>query len=92
MRYRFVMFDWGDTVMKDHPTLTTPMVQWPEVETVEGIEKLLRYLRGSGRQIVLATGATESDVGDIFDAQRGGWIKILENESLQKRGTAVVGS
>ena len=28
LRYPTVLFDWGDTVMRDDPASTVPMVEW----------------------------------------------------------------
>ena len=73
LRYPTVLFDWGDTVMRDYPEITIPMVDWETVEVVEGIAEVLNYLHSSGRQIVLATSAAISDEGQIRGAlARGG--------------------
>jgi putative hydrolase of the HAD superfamily len=63
-----ILFDWGDTVMRDHPEITTPMVEWETVEVIEGIADVLEYLRSSGRRIVLATSASISDEAKIRGA------------------------
>jgi putative hydrolase of the HAD superfamily len=68
LRYPTVLFDWGDTVMRDHPEITIPMVEWETVEVIEGIADVLAYLHSSGRQIVLATSAEISDEGQIRGA------------------------
>lgn len=68
IRFSTVLFDWGNTVMIDDPTLTIPMVEWERVEVVHGIESVLEYLDNSGRQIVLATSASVSDEGQIHGA------------------------
>ena len=65
LRYQTVLFDWGDTVMRDHPESTTPMVEWETVEVIDGIADVLEYLHSSGRRIVLATSADISDQGQI---------------------------
>ena len=39
-----LFFDWGNTVMKVFPEYEGPMVSWPKVEKIEGIEELLNYL------------------------------------------------
>ena len=67
MRFRFVMFDWGDTIMKDVPSLKFPMYQWPEVELIEGAEEALRSLHIKAT-LAIATGATQSDEADIRQA------------------------
>lgn len=68
LRYPTVLFDWGDTVMRDHPEITIPMVEWPTVEVIAGIAGVLEYLRTSGRRIALATSAEISDENQIRGA------------------------
>ena len=68
LRYSMILFDWGDTVMRDHPEITTPMVEWETVEVIEGIADVLEYLHRSRRQIVLATSAAISDENQIRGA------------------------
>ena len=68
LHYPTVLFDWGDTVMRDDPTSTVPMVEWPIIEVIEGIADLLNDLHSSGRRIVLATGASISDESQIHGA------------------------
>ena len=73
LRYPTVLFDWGDTVMRDDPASTVPMVEWQTIEVVEGIADVLEYLRSCGRRIVLATSASISDESQIRGAlARGG--------------------
>ena len=73
MQYPTILFDWGDTVMRDDPASTIPMVEWPAVEVVKGIESVLEYLHSSRRRIVLATSASISDEPQIWAAlARGG--------------------
>lgn len=91
LRYPFVLFDWGDTVMHDDPASTAPMVEWDMVRMVEGITEVLSYLHASGRQIILATSASVSDENQIRGAlARGGVdqyfsrIYCFKNTSLSK--------
>ena len=65
-----VLFDWGDTVMRDYPERITPMVEWEAVEVIEGIAEVLAYLHSTARQIVLATSAAISDEDQIRGALR----------------------
>jgi len=74
LRYATVLFDWGDTVMRDDPASLVPMVEWETIEVVEGLVDVLEYLRSSGRQIVLATSAAISDEGQIRGALRRGGL------------------
>lgn len=73
LRFPTVLFDWGDTVMRDYPERTTPMVEWETVEVIDGIAEVLAYLHAGGRRIVLATSAEISSEGQIRAAlARGG--------------------
>ena len=74
IRYPTVLFDWGDTVMRDNPANTAPMVEWETVEVVEGIADILAYLQSSGRRIALATSADISDETQIWGALRRGGL------------------
>ena len=70
LRYQTILFDWGDTVMRDDPANLTPMVEWETVEVIEGVAAVLDYLHSSGRNIVLATSASISDEAQIRGALR----------------------
>src|SRR5574342_841633 len=90
-RFPTVLFDWGDTVMRDDPASTVPMVEWPTVEMIEGIVDVLAYLHSSGRRIVLATSAAISDENQIRgELARGGLdryfsrIYCFKNTNLPK--------
>jgi hypothetical protein len=76
LRYPTTLFDWGDTVMRDYPEITIPMVE---------------YLHSTGRRIVLATSASISDEDQIHGAlARSGLdeyfsrIACFKNTRLQK--------
>jgi FMN phosphatase YigB (HAD superfamily) len=62
--------------MRDHPEITTPMVEWETVEVVEGIAAVLEYLQASGRRMVLATSAAISDEGQIRGALARGGLDV----------------
>lgn len=57
-----IIFDWGDTVMRDFPAYPGPMAYWPAVEVVPGIEKALQPLQ-KDFICCLASGAVDSDAG-----------------------------
>ena len=41
-----VIFDWGNTVMREFPQYSGPMAQWPRVKCVSNIPGALRRLQG----------------------------------------------
>jgi putative hydrolase of the HAD superfamily len=65
LRYPVILFDWGDTVMRDDPEQTRPMVEWERLEVIDGIAAVLAYLYASGRQVALATSADVSNETQI---------------------------
>lgn len=72
-RYPTVLFDWGDTVMRDYPQRMNSMVEWETVEVIDGIADVLAYLQSTGRRLILATSAEISDESQIRGAlKRGG--------------------
>lgn len=77
LRYPIVLFDWGDTVMRDYPERTAPMVEWDTVEAIDGILDVLSYLHASGRKIMLATSADVSDESQIRGALARGGLEIF---------------
>src|ERR1043165_8476501 len=90
-RYPPVLFDWGDTVMRDDPTSTVPMIEWQTVQVIAGIADALEEIHSSGRRIVLATSAAISDENEIRGAlKRGGLdryfsrIYCFKNTNLPK--------
>jgi len=68
LRYSTVLFDWGDTIMRDDPAIKTPIVEWQTIEVIEGIAGVLAVLHASGRRIILATSASISDESQIRGA------------------------
>ena len=62
-----VVFDWGDTVMRNFPQFEGPMCSWPRVEAVPGIRAGLEVL-GRSSILALATNAVDSDEADIRKA------------------------
>ncbi|HBW35360.1 HAD family hydrolase [Desulfosporosinus sp. BICA1-9] len=60
MHERVVIFDWGDTVMRDFPQFRGPMVFWPQVEVTEGIAESLPEIHRRF-SICMASNAGDSD-------------------------------
>lgn len=62
-----ILFDWGDTVMRNFPSSTGPMHTWPKVEALPGVRAALERLKPSFI-LGLATNAEHSDEADIRKA------------------------
>lgn len=58
------LFDWGDTLMVDHPEQTGPMCDWSEVTAVNGVVEALAILSKSHR-VYVATNAADSSEEEI---------------------------
>ena len=66
-KLRFVLFDWGDTLMSEAGPVDIPMADWPEVRVIDGANEVLEQLSKSYR-IGLATNATVSSKPDVVRA------------------------
>lgn len=60
-----LLFDWGDTLMRDDPSQSGPMCEWPSVVAMPGALALLQQLNSAGVLCHLATGAADSDALQI---------------------------
>ncbi len=60
MYKKVVIFDWGDTVMKDFSEFQGPMVNWPRVEIIDGIQESLSVIN-TRFTICIASNAGASD-------------------------------
>ena len=75
---RCVLFDWGNTLMRDFPDAEGPMADWPRVETLPGVEEVLPQLRPHWT-LALATNAVASDELSVWRAlDRGGIAHLLD--------------
>ena len=66
--YQIILFDWGDTLMRDDPLQTSAMVTWPNVELVDGADRLVAHLTSNGYRLGLATSAAVSNENEIRSA------------------------
>ena len=57
---RAVLFDWGNTLMRDLPGQHGPMRDWPHVEALPGALEALEALHAQGLRLALATNAADS--------------------------------
>lgn len=69
-----LVFDWGDTVMRDFPECSGPMSGWETVENIPGIEKALSEL-SARYPCYIATSARESDTEQMKLALRRGGVE-----------------
>jgi FMN phosphatase YigB (HAD superfamily) len=64
---RFVIFDWGDTLMSEAGPVAIPMADWPEVKCIDGAQEILTRLSRI-YSISIATNATVSKRSDVLRA------------------------
>jgi FMN phosphatase YigB (HAD superfamily) len=62
-----LIFDWGDTVMRDFPEKEGPMYLWDHVEWISGTEEALKQLHDRFI-MVIATNAGQSDTQAMIKA------------------------
>lgn len=78
-KLRAVIFDWGDTLMRDYVQYSGPMVDWPHVEIVPGVEDALSHLYKKYTCCV-ASNAGSSDSKLMSDALERVGIKMFFKE------------
>lgn len=64
---RALIFDWGDTVMRDFPEKPGPMYSWDKVEWIPGIESVLSKVYHD-YVMVIATNAGASNTQSMIEA------------------------
>jgi putative hydrolase of the HAD superfamily len=62
-----ILFDWGDTLMRDFKEFNGPMKDWPRLEAIPGAAEMLAVLHADWT-LALATNADVSDEADIWAA------------------------
>ena len=55
-----IIFDWGNTLMRDFTHYQGPMAFWPEIEVISGVPIVLNYLKGK-YILCVATNAGDSN-------------------------------
>lgn len=66
---RLIIFDWGNTIMRDFPEMPGPMCDWPLVEWIPGAREALEKLSGK-HPLCIATNAGCSDTEAMRKALR----------------------
>lgn len=64
---RFLLWDWGDTVMRDYPGIPGPMCDWDHVEWIPGAEYALTKLSAI-YPCCIATNPGQSDTAAVIRA------------------------
>jgi putative hydrolase of the HAD superfamily len=73
-----ILFDWGNTLMRDFPDVRGPMAAWPQVEVMPHVVEALAAVRPRWT-LALATNADDSDEPEIWAAlRRVGLDKLLD--------------
>lgn len=76
---KVVIFDWGDTLMKDFKNYKGPMYSWPHVEVLPKVEKILSKI-SSFYECCVASNAGCSDAELMKLAlERGGIDKYFQH-------------
>ena len=79
VRRRCVLFDWGDTLMRDFAQFQGPMATWPTVEPMPYAARSLGDVKSAGWITALATNAADSSESQIRDAlERGGISHLID--------------
>ncbi len=63
-KIKAIVFDWGDTLMRDYIQFSGPMVEWPQVDVMPGVKDAMSKLYKSYICCV-ASNAGDSDVGQM---------------------------
>jgi putative hydrolase of the HAD superfamily len=74
MTITHLIFDWGDTLMRDFPEKPEPMAHWDVIVLFEGVEKTLQELTGK-YILAVATNAGVSDTKLMREALNRGNIE-----------------
>ncbi len=73
-KLKAVIFDWGDTLMRDLPQFRGPMAYWPEIELLPGVAAALEAM--SDRYVCcVASNAGDSDAALMSLALERGRIR-----------------
>ena len=60
MQLRWILFDWGDTLMSEDGPVNLPMALWPEVRALDGAVETVTLL-AARYQLAIATNASVSN-------------------------------
>ena len=87
---RWVLFDWGGTLMSEEGPLDLPMALWPEVAAIDGAHEVLATLSRRYR-IGVATNASVSRRNMTTVGYFGRWNRSNAVEDRQQEGAVIAG-
>jgi HAD superfamily hydrolase (TIGR01662 family) len=67
---RWLLLDWGDTLMRVFPESKASMAEWPVVELIPGVRTALPALQKTGFHLALISNAENSNVTQVRKALR----------------------
>lgn len=82
---RWLLLDWGNTLMRVYPEAKASMAEWPIVELMPGVKEALPALRKAGFRLALISNAENSDVSQVRIAlKRAGIDEFIERIYLAR--------
>lgn len=69
-----IIFDWGNTLMRNLTEYKGPMYEWPKIELIEGVEDILKDISDSNYVRIVATNAGDSNTAMMIAALERGNI------------------
>jgi HAD superfamily hydrolase (TIGR01662 family) len=82
---RWLLLDWGNTLMRVPLKAKGPMAEWPIIELMPGVKAALPILRKAGFRLAIISNADDSDVSQVRRAlQRVGIDELIERIYLAR--------
>ena len=69
-----IIFDWGNTLMRDFPEYKGPMASWQKIEVIDCVDEMLSEIKKK-YCLCVATNAGDSDTALMVKALERGGIK-----------------
>src|SRR5688572_5454936 len=82
---RWLLLDWGNTLMRVFPEAKAAMAEWPIVELMPGVKTALPALQKAGFRLALISNTEDSDVLQVRKAlKRAGIDELIERIYLAR--------
>ena len=82
---RWLLLDWGNTLMRVFPEAKASMAEWPVIELMPGVRTILPALKKAGFHLALISNAENSDVSQVRKAlRRTGIDELIERIYLAR--------